>query len=92
MEILDIFFVCIFHKVKCLADNKVLTMLSKLFCHTKLRAMVQGVCETLWLKILLRELGFDSKDSIQLYCDNKAAINIVHNPVQHDQTKHVEFD
>ena len=27
-----------------------------------------------------------------LYCDNKAAIAIVNNPVQHDRTKHVEVD
>jgi ATP sulfurylase len=37
-------------------------------------------------------LGFDSKDSIRLYCDNKAAISIIHNLVQHDRTKHVEID
>jgi len=29
---------------------------------------------------------------MRLYCDNKSAINIVHNPVQHDITKHVEVD
>jgi ATP sulfurylase len=56
------------------------------------RAMAQGVCEILWLKILLKELGFDSKDLMRLYCDNKAAISIAHNPVQHDRTKHVEID
>lgn len=27
-----------------------------------------------------------------LCCDNKAAITIVHNPIQHDRTKHVEID
>ena len=27
-----------------------------------------------------------------LYCDNKAAISIAHNPVQHDRTKHFEVD
>ena len=26
------------------------------------------------------------------YCDNKAACDIAHNPVQHNRTKHVEVD
>ena len=29
---------------------------------------------------------------MRLYCDNKSDINIVHNPVQYDWTKHVEVD
>lgn len=29
---------------------------------------------------------------MKLYSDNKAAINIAHNPVHHDRTKHVEVD
>jgi hypothetical protein len=29
---------------------------------------------------------------MNLYCDNKTAIEISHNPVQHDRTKHIEVD
>ena len=29
---------------------------------------------------------------MKLYCDNKSIINITHNQVQHDPTKHVEVD
>jgi hypothetical protein len=29
---------------------------------------------------------------IKMYCDNKAAIIIANNPVQHDQTKHLKVD
>lgn len=56
------------------------------------RAMALGVCELLWVKIVLGDLGIDWKGTMKLYCDNKSAINIAHNPVQHDRTKHVEID
>lgn len=29
---------------------------------------------------------------MKVYWDNKAAISIAHNPVQHDRTKHIEVD
>lgn len=54
--------------------------------------MAQGVCEIMWMKILLKELGFGSNEPMRLYCDNKATINIAHNLVQHDRTKHVEIE
>jgi hypothetical protein len=56
------------------------------------RGMAHGVCELLWLRNLLRDLGFKPKQAMNLFCDNKAAIDISHNPVQHDRTKHVEVD
>ena len=31
-------------------------------------------------------------DPMKLYCDNKSAITIAHNPIQHDRTKHIEVD
>lgn len=54
--------------------------------------MAQGVCEILWLKRILEELQLPMTLPMKLYCDNKAAINISQNPVQHDRTKHVEID
>ncbi|BBG95254.1 HXXXD-type acyl-transferase family protein [Prunus dulcis] len=56
------------------------------------RWMAHVVCELLWLRRLLRDLGFGPKKPMDLYCDNKAAIEIAHSPVQHDRTKHVQFD
>ncbi|KAM2779496.1 hypothetical protein COP1_014759 [Malus domestica] len=41
---------------------------------------------------MLRDLGFKPKGAMKLHCDNKTAIKIAHNPVQHDRTKHVEID
>ena len=56
------------------------------------RAMAQGVCELLWLKIILRDMRIKLEGPMRLYCDNKSAISIAHNPVQHDRTKHIEID
>ena len=56
------------------------------------RAMSNGVCEILWLHRILEELKKPVESPMKLYCDNKAAISIAHNPVQHDRTKHVEID
>ncbi|WJZ84417.1 hypothetical protein VitviT2T_004022 [Vitis vinifera] len=56
------------------------------------QGMVKGICELLWLKKLLAEIGVAPNSEMNLFCDNKAAIAIFHNPVQHDRTKHVEVD
>ena len=34
----------------------------------------------------------EPKDHVKIYCDNKAAISIAHNPIQRDQIKHIEVD
>lgn len=52
----------------------------------------QGVCELLWLRRILEELKVEGDKPMKLYCDNKSAISIAQNPVQHDRTKHVEID
>ncbi|WKA11750.1 hypothetical protein VitviT2T_029220 [Vitis vinifera] len=56
------------------------------------RGMALGLCGALWLRLLLQDLGYLSRQPIHLFCDNKAACDIAHNPVQHDRTKHVEVD
>ena len=56
------------------------------------RGITKGVCELLWLKRLVEEVMCSAQDTMDLFCDNKAAIAIAHNPVQHDRTKHVEGD
>ena len=56
------------------------------------RGIAKGLAELLWIRKLMFELGFSSGDAAKLRCDNKAAISISENPVQHDRTKHVEID
>jgi hypothetical protein len=54
--------------------------------------MVKGICELLWIRKVLTELGFEPNNEMKLFCDNKAAIDISHNPVLHDRIKHIEID
>lgn len=58
----------------------------------KLRGIAKGFMEVIWLKKLMHEIGFPLRLPTKLMCDNKTAINISENPVQHDRTIHVEVD
>lgn len=40
----------------------------------------------------MQDLRIQQVSPMKLYCDNKAACDIAHNPVQHGRTKHVEVD
>ncbi|RVW86032.1 Retrovirus-related Pol polyprotein from transposon RE1 [Vitis vinifera] len=58
---------------------------------SEFRVIAQGLCELLWLKIILDDLRIKWDGPMKLYCD-KSAINIAHNPIQHDRTKYIEID
>jgi hypothetical protein len=46
--------------------------------------------QLLWMRQTLRDYGFKlSKDS--LLCDNKSAIRMAENPVEHSRTKHIDI-
>ncbi|KAK0585152.1 hypothetical protein LWI29_024002 [Acer saccharum] len=72
--------------------SKKQTVVSRSSAEAEFRGIAQGITELLWLKNLLGDLGFHPKDSMKLYCDNKASAQIANNPIQHDRTKHVEID
>ncbi|KAI4365615.1 hypothetical protein MLD38_021583 [Melastoma candidum] len=57
-----------------------------------MRVMTKGLTEILWIRKLMTDLGLLVNGTCRLMCDNKAAISISENPVQHDRTKHVEVD
>ena len=67
-------------------------VVSRFSAEAEFRAMALGICELMWLNTLLKELHVKVDEPMRLYCDNKAAISIAHNLVQHDRTKHVEID
>ncbi|GFS32866.1 hypothetical protein Acr_00g0025170 [Actinidia rufa] len=55
------------------------------------RALADATSELLWLRWLIQDLGIDSP-SVALHCDNHSAIQIAHNDVFHERTKHIEID
>jgi hypothetical protein len=54
--------------------------------------MALSVAEMIWLRSILVELKMNQGVQMKLWCDNKSAISIANNPVQHDRTKHLEID
>ena len=44
------------------------------------------------MRTLLVDLKVNQENQMMLWCDNKSAISIANNPVQHDRTKHIEID
>ena len=67
-------------------------MVAQLSVEEEFRAIATGVCELLWVKIILEDLKVQWSKPMKLYSDNKSAINIAHNPMQHDRIKHIEID
>ncbi|XP_020419495.1 uncharacterized protein LOC109949168 [Prunus persica] len=60
--------------------SKKQNVVSRSSAEAEYRGMAHGVCELLWIKRLLTELGFKPEKPMELHCDNKAAIDIAHNP------------
>ena len=53
--------------------QKIITVSS---AKAEFRGISKGVCELLWLKSLLSEIGYTPSNEMNLYCDNQTAIQI----------------
>lgn len=71
--------------------EKMQNVITRSTVEDEFRAMELGVCELLWLQIILEDPKIKWEGPMRLYCDNKSTINIAHNPVQHNCTKHIHF-
>jgi hypothetical protein len=67
-------------------------VVSRSTAEAEYRAMSLGLSEMLWARNILGELKVLRKGCWNVWCDNKSAICIVNNPVQHGRTKHVEIN
>ena len=72
--------------------SKKQSVVARSSAEAEFRSVAHGFCEVLWIKRVLGELKISTPTPIKVYCDNKAAISIAHNPILHDRTKHVEVD
>ncbi|KAG7640275.1 Zinc finger CCHC-type superfamily [Arabidopsis suecica] len=54
-------------------------------------AVCSAANQAIWLQRLVNEIGFKAEKGIRIFCDNKSAIAIGKNPVQHRRTKHIDI-
>ncbi|KAL0308644.1 UNVERIFIED_CONTAM: Retrovirus-related Pol polyprotein from transposon TNT 1-94 [Sesamum radiatum] len=47
--------------------------------------------QAIWLRRILEDIGEKQEEPTTIYCDNKSAIAITKNPVQHSRTKHIDI-
>ncbi|CAH9115945.1 unnamed protein product [Cuscuta epithymum] len=59
-------------------------------CEAEYIAACYAACQGLWLLHLFEELNLKITTSVQLYVDNKSAIDLARNPVFHGRSKHIE--
>ena len=72
--------------------SKKQTTISKSSTEAEYRALASTACEIQWLQFLLNELHQPLPLPVPLYCDNRSAIHLAHNPAFHERTKHIELD
>nr|GEY16062.1 NBS-containing resistance-like protein [Tanacetum cinerariifolium] len=66
--------------------------LSRFSAEAEYRGVANVVAEIEWLRNLLRELHSPLSTATLVYCDNVSVVYMSVNPVQHQQTKHIEID
>ncbi|KAE9016351.1 Retrovirus-related Pol polyprotein from transposon TNT 1-94 [Phytophthora fragariae] len=47
--------------------------------------------EAIWLRLLLKDMGYDGQDATLIYQDNQGCIALAKNPVYHTRTKHIDI-
>ena len=72
--------------------SKKQTVVSHSSTEAEYRALADTVSELLWLHWLLQDIGVLHSSATPLHCDNCSAMQIVHNDIFHEHTKHIEND
>ena len=72
--------------------SKIQNVVARSNDEVEFKVVAHGICEIRWIRRLLEELKMANSSPMKFYYYNKPTISIAHNPVLHDQTKHVEVD
>ena len=58
---------------------------------TEYMATSQSTREAIWLRKLLRDVGFVQQDATTIMCDDQGCIALAKNPTHHSRTKHINM-
>jgi hypothetical protein len=59
-------------------------------CEAEYVAAALGVCQGVWLSMLLADILKENMQKFSLFIDNQSAIELSKNPVFHDRSKHID--
>ncbi|KAJ9557472.1 hypothetical protein OSB04_012086 [Centaurea solstitialis] len=62
------------------------------YTEAEYRSLADTSQELIWLHWLLYDMGAPQESPTSLWCDNNSAIQIAHNDVFHERTKHIKID
>ncbi|TYK18485.1 putative mitochondrial protein [Cucumis melo var. makuwa] len=72
--------------------SKKQSVVSRSSTESEYRALASTTTELLWLRWLLADMNVPQQGPTLLHCDNRSVIQIAHNDVFHERTKHIEND
>ncbi|KAJ9545541.1 hypothetical protein OSB04_025248 [Centaurea solstitialis] len=72
--------------------SKKRSLTSRSITEAEYRALADTSQELIWLRWLLFDICTSQQSPTSLWCDNTSAIQIAHNDVFHERTKHIEID
>ncbi|PNY14773.1 glutamate receptor-like protein [Trifolium pratense] len=72
--------------------SKKQTVVARSSTKSEYRALADATSELHWLWWLLNDIAVTQSSATMLHCDNRSAIQISHNDVFHERTKHIEID
>jgi hypothetical protein len=72
--------------------SKKQSIVSQSSTEAEYRAMASTTKKIVWLRWLLPDMGVSFSHPTSMYCDNQSSIQIAHNSVFHERTKHIKID